>query len=168
MAAERNTRLPGSFRALGGRLLREAFPGLDDDAVRGYLGRAEVRIAAVTGAEPLVLIVDDEPDLRDIMRRMLERRGFRTLVAADADEALRFGQAHPGVDFVVTDLGVPGVRGRDFARAFDGARMVFISGLPRDLAVADRLIGPDDLLIKKPFTTEELVAALRVAAGLPS
>ena len=44
-----------------------------------------------------VLVVDDEEDLRDIMRRMLERRGFATLVAGDSDQALAVCREHPGV-----------------------------------------------------------------------
>jgi DNA-binding response OmpR family regulator len=120
-------------------------------------------------SEPVVLVVDDEEDLRDIMRRMLERRGFRTLVAADAETAGQLCRDHPGViDFVVTDLGLPGVSGHEFADAVAATRphlrMVFLSGLPREMAVAKGLITGDDILVKKPFSTEVLIAALRTAS----
>jgi CheY-like chemotaxis protein len=120
----------------------------------------------VTQERPTVLVVDDEEDLRDIMRRMLERRGFATLVAGDPDQALAVCREHPGViQVLVTDLGLPGVSGGDLARAASQLRpdlgVVYISGLPKDIAVTKGLIGPDALLVKKPFTSDLLLEALR-------
>ena len=119
-----------------------------------------------TQERPTVLVVDDEEDLRDIMRRMLERRGFATLVAGDSDQALAVCREHPGViDVLVTDLGLPGVSGGDLARNASGLRpemgVVYISGLPKDIAVTKGLIGADSLLVKKPFTSDLLLEALR-------
>jgi DNA-binding NtrC family response regulator len=115
---------------------------------------------------PTVLVVDDEEDLRDIMRRMLERRGFDTLIAGDSQDAIAVCQEHPGeIDILVTDLGLPGVSGGELSQAATalrpGMRVVYISGLPKDMAVADGLIEPDALLVKKPFSTELLIEALR-------
>ena len=120
----------------------------------------------VTQERPTVLVVDDEEDLRDIMRRMLERRGFDTLVAGDREQAMSVCQDHPGViDVLVTDLNLPGDSGGELARTACGLRpqmgVVYISGLPKDLAVSKGLIGADDLLVKKPFTSDLLLAALR-------
>ncbi len=115
---------------------------------------------------PTVLVVDDEEDLRDIMRRMLDRRGFATLVAGDAQQATAVCREHPGeIDILVTDLGLPGVSGGDLSRVATelrpGMQVVYISGLPKEIAVADGLIGEDALLVKKPFSTEALIEALR-------
>jgi len=120
----------------------------------------------VTQERPTVLVVDDEEDLRDIMRRMLERRGFATLTAGDSDQAITVCREHPGViDVLVTDLGLPGVSGGDLARSASGLRpemgVVYISGLPKDIAVTKGLIDPDALLVKKPFTADLLLEALR-------
>ncbi|BCJ53839.1 hypothetical protein Asp14428_53140 [Actinoplanes sp. NBRC 14428] len=116
---------------------------------------------------PTVLVVDDEEDLRDIMRRMLERRGFATLVAGDSDQALTVCREHPGdIDVLVTDLGLPGVSGGEMARTCTQLRpdmgVVYISGLPKDIAVTKGLINEDSLLVKKPFTADLLLEALRV------
>ena len=116
---------------------------------------------------PTVHIVDDEEDLRDIMRRMLERRGFDTLVAADSEQAIAACAAHPaGIDVLVTDLGLPGVSGGDLSRTVmalrPGMGVVYISGLPKDIAVTKGLIGEDALLVKKPFTSDLLLDALRL------
>ena len=75
------------------------------------------------------------------MRRMLERRGFDTLVAGDSEQAIAVCRDHPGeIDVLVTDLGLPGVSGGDLSRTArdlrPGMRVVYISGLPKDIAVA--------------------------------
>jgi DNA-binding NtrC family response regulator len=115
---------------------------------------------------PTVLVVDDEEDLRDIMRRMLDRRGFATLVAGDAQQAITVCREHPGdIDILVTDLGLPGASGGELSQVATelrpGMQVVYISGLPKDIAVAEGHIGADALLVKKPFSTESLIEALR-------
>jgi DNA-binding response OmpR family regulator len=114
---------------------------------------------------PTVLVVDDEEDLRDIMRRMLERRGFDTLVAGDSEQAIERCRDHPGeIDVLVTDLGLPGASGGELSRSATTLRpqmgVVYISGLPKDIAVTKGLISDDALLVKKPFTSDQLIEAL--------
>jgi DNA-binding response OmpR family regulator len=120
------------------------------------------------GERPTVLVVDDEEDLRDIMRRMLDRRGFTTLVAGDADQAVGTCRDHDGpIDVLVTDLNLPGASGADLCRAAGALRpdlrVIYISGLPKDIAVSKGLIDEDALLVKKPFTSDTLIQALRAA-----
>ncbi|NMO50213.1 response regulator [Actinoplanes sp. TBRC 11911] len=121
-------------------------------------------------ARPTVLVVDDEEDLRDIIHRMLQRRGFDTLIAGDSQEAITVLRDHPGkIDILVTDLGLPGVSGGELSRAATEVRpdmhVIYISGLPKDMAVAEGLIDEDALLVKKPFSSESLLTALRSIAG---
>jgi len=121
----------------------------------------------MSAEHPTVLVVDDEEDLRDIMRRMLERRGFDTLVAGDSEQAIELCRVHPGeIDVLVTDLGLPGASGGELSRAALALRprmgVVYISGLPKDIAVTKGLIAEDALLVKKPFTADLLIEALRV------
>lgn len=122
-------------------------------------------LAQASAPAPYIVVVDDEEDLRDIMRRMLDRRGFSTLVAGDSQQAIAVCRDHPGeIEILVTDLGLPGVSGGDLSQAATelrpGMRVVYISGLPKEIAVADGLIEPDALLVKKPFSTELLIDAL--------
>ncbi len=122
---------------------------------------------ASPGSErPTVLVVDDEEDLRDIMRRMLDRRGFHAIVAGDSEEAIATCREYDGdIDVLLTDLGLPGVSGGDLSRTASALRpsmrVVYISGLPKDIAVTKGLIDHDALLVKKPFTAETLIEALR-------
>jgi DNA-binding NtrC family response regulator len=115
---------------------------------------------------PTVLLVDDEEDLRDIMRRMLDRRGFATLTAGDSQQAIAVCREHSGeIDVLVTDLGLPGASGGELSRTATelrpGMRVVYISGLPKEMAVLEGLIDEQAVLVKKPFSTELLVSALR-------
>lgn len=121
----------------------------------------------MSAERPTVLVVDDEEDLRDIMRRMLDRRGFDTLVAGDSEQAIELCRVHPGeIDVLVTDLGLPGASGGELSREALALRprmgVVYISGLPKDIAVTKGLIADDALLVKKPFTADLLIEALRV------
>lgn len=125
---------------------------------------------APVAERPTVLVVDDEEDLRDIMRRMLERRGYTTSAAGDQDEAIKICRDHPGkIDALITDLTLPGASGGDLAKTIRGLRpgigVVFVSGLPKDIAVSKGEIGEDDVLVKKPFTADALLEALRAAIG---
>jgi DNA-binding response OmpR family regulator len=119
---------------------------------------------------PTVLLVDDEEDLRDIMRRMLGRRGFDTLLAGDSDSAIATCRDYDGdIDVLVTDLGLPGVSGGELARSAVELRprmgVVYISGLPKDIAISKGLIDEDALLVKKPFGADLLIEALRQVIG---
>ncbi|WP_430780670.1 response regulator [Actinoplanes sp. G11-F43] len=123
---------------------------------------------APVAERPTVLVVDDEEDLRDIMRRMLERRGFATLAAGDENEALAVCRDHPGeIDALIADLTLPGASGGDLAKHIrelrPGIAVVFVSGLPKDIAVAKGQIEESDVLVKKPFTADALLQALRDA-----
>ncbi|MEV6344533.1 response regulator [Actinoplanes sp. NPDC051851] len=122
-------------------------------------------------ATPTILLVDDEEDLRDIMRRMLQKRGFAPLVAGDPDEALAILQEQAGtVDVLVTDLTLPGgASGGELAAKavamYPELKVIFISGLPKDIAVAKGLVGEDALLVKKPFTAGSLIEAVNEVLG---
>jgi DNA-binding NtrC family response regulator len=114
---------------------------------------------------PTVLIVDDEEDLRDIMRRMLQRRGFDTLLAGDSEQAMAACRDHPGdIDVLLTDLDLPGMPGGELSRAAKALRpkmgVAYISGMPKDIAVNRGLIPDDSLLVMKPFTSDLLIEAL--------
>jgi DNA-binding response OmpR family regulator len=124
-------------------------------------------MSEVAEDRPTVLVVDDEEDLRDIMRRMLQRRGFDTMVAGDSESAIATCRDHAGpIDVLVTDLGLPGVSGGELSRQATALRpdmgVVYISGLPKDIAVTKGLIGDDALLVKKPFTADLLIEALHL------
>ena len=122
----------------------------------------------MTAVAPTVLVVDDEEDLREAIRRMLERRGFATLTAADPAEAEAVCRDHGGtIDLLLTDLTLPGSSGGELARVATSMRpelrVLFVSGLPKEIAVGRGLVTEEAEMVQKPFTSDRLAEAVRSA-----
>jgi DNA-binding response OmpR family regulator len=118
----------------------------------------------VTGAGPQrVLVVDDEPAIRDIVRRYLTAEGFEVAEARDGGEALD-GVAASEPDLVVLDVLMPGMDGLDVLRRLRATSDVYVILLTAKADEVDKLvgltIGADDYLTK-PFSPRELVARVR-------
>lgn len=113
-----------------------------------------------------VLLVEDEPKLRDLVRSYLEWAGFAVLSTGSGAEAIGLSAA-AGPDLVVLDLGLPDVSGETVAREVRSAGPTPILMLTAKAAEEDRIagleLGADDYVIK-PFSPRELV--LRVQAIL--
>ena len=115
-------------------------------------------------SEPRILVVDDEPMVRDVLARYLTREGFAVEVAADGQEALdRCADATP--DLVVLDLMLPRVDGYEVFRRLRerGALMPVIMVTARG-EETDRVVGLElgaDDYVTKPFSPREVVARVR-------
>lgn len=110
-----------------------------------------------------ILIVDDEPAIRRLLRGALERAGHEVVEAADASAALT--AAKSPVALVLLDLGLPGRDGIELVpslKARDLAVIVVTARDETDEKVAALDLGADDY-VTKPFDTEELLARVRVA-----
>jgi two-component system, OmpR family, phosphate regulon response regulator PhoB len=113
-----------------------------------------------------ILIVEDEPSIREMLRFALERAQFRVVEAADAPSArLRLAEAHP--DLVLMDWMLPGVSGVELARELKSApqtRDIPVIMVTARTEEEDRVrglnIGCDDY-VSKPFSFPELVARIR-------
>lgn len=114
----------------------------------------------------LILVVEDEPSIRQMLRVGLERAQFRVAEAGNAQEArLRLAEAHP--DLVLMDWMLPGVSGVELARELKAApqtRSMPIIMVTARTEEEDRVrglnIGADDY-VSKPFSMPELVARIR-------
>ncbi|HEX6104713.1 MAG TPA: response regulator, partial [Gemmatimonadales bacterium] len=114
----------------------------------------------------LVLVVEDEPEVRKLVRRSLETAGLTVLEAENGREALdvirRSGELPR---LVVTDVIMPGLTGRELSEALATARpelpILFMSGYTGDDVLARSLLPETALFIQKPFAPEELVARVR-------
>ena len=114
---------------------------------------------------PLVLLVDDEPQIRRFLRAALPAQGYRLIEAASGAEAL--SQAATRVpDVILLDLGLPDLDGVEVARRireWTRTPILVLSARDREAEkVAALDAGADDYLTK-PFGLEELLARLRVA-----
>jgi two-component system KDP operon response regulator KdpE len=116
-------------------------------------------------APPLVLIIEDEPQMRRFLRPALEGQGYRVLEATTAAEGMIQASSH-NPDFVVLDLGLPDGDGVDVARRlreWSTAPIIVVSARGQETdKVAALDAGADDYLTK-PFGMAELLARLRVA-----
>jgi signal transduction histidine kinase len=120
-----------------------------DDTVPPARGRGET-----------ILVVEDEPALLEVTRRILDENGYEVLAAAGGAEALRLADEHPGeIDVLLTDVVMPEMLGKEVAErltaARPGVRVLFMSGY------AQPVIELTGEIIDKPFTEAALLARLR-------
>ena len=114
-------------------------------------------------AHQRVLVVDDEPAIRDLVGSYLRNEGFDVVEAVDGEDALaRFAERAP--DLVVLDLRLPGIGGLDVLREIRRTSSVYVIVLTARSEEADKLVGLElgaDDYITKPFSPRELVARVR-------
>jgi len=121
------------------------------------------------GRNEMVLLLEDNPAVRALDRRVLVGLGYRVLEAATARQAGSL-MASGEVDLLLSDVILPGgVSGPQFAeqarRRDPALKVVFMSGYPAESATAGGLLGPDQILLNKPFRRHDLACALRRALG---
>ena len=130
-----------------------------------YRPWADSSIVAAMGSR--ILVADDEPHIREVVRAYLEREGYEVVEAADGETALEHGR-NAGLDLLVLDVMLPGRSGFDVLRALrsEGSGVGVLMLTARD-DVIDRVagleLGADDY-VTKPFEPREVVA--RVGAIL--
>ena len=113
-----------------------------------------------------VLVVEDDPFVRQLVDQLLSAAGYRVLVAGDGAEALLMAEDRlADIDLVLTDVLMPEVNGVELARTLRRRRsdlpVVFMSGFTgRDVALEEELAGLGPLLAK-PFTSETVTAIVR-------
>jgi PAS domain S-box-containing protein len=112
-----------------------------------------------------VLVVEDEPVVRGVMLEMLADQGYRTLEAVDGPSGLKILNSGQRVDLLVTDVGLPGMNGRQLAdqarEARPGLKVLFITGYAGAAAVSDGLLQPGMEMITKPFDLDNLSRRIR-------
>jgi DNA-binding NtrC family response regulator len=115
-----------------------------------------------------VLLVEDDPLVRDVLAETLADRGHRVIACQNGEECLR---ALPEVDervVLMTDVALPGRSGRaladEFHRRRPGQPVVFATGLPKDALPPLR---QNEAMLLKPFTMRDMLATVdRVAAAI--
>jgi two-component system cell cycle sensor histidine kinase/response regulator CckA len=112
-----------------------------------------------------ILLVEDEIALRGLMRRILERSGYRVLEAEHGAEALARFETHDGaIDLVVSDIVMPTMGGREMAERLRAicpeSRLLFVSGFTDDEVMRQGVIVTDAAYLQKPFSPASLVAKI--------
>jgi len=122
-----------------------------------------VNAFAQRGGTPHALVVDDEPDIANLLKDALAAEGFDVDVAADGMAALRRARSQ-APDLVVLDIGLPGLDGFEVCRALrkiSQAPIVIVSARSAEVErIVGLELGADDYLVK-PFSARELIARVR-------
>ena len=107
-----------------------------------------------------VLVVDDHPEIRGLMVKILERRGYRVSTASDGHDALtQFALARP--DLVITDLSMPGLNGYQLCRLIRGISSVPVLIMSAQKGVEEKAYEMGaDAFVSKPFDMEALWAEI--------
>ena len=164
----------GIVLRLGGRLLVESDVGkgstfrvLIPAVLHGSPEEAPVPDAAEpTANSERILVVEDEPGVRQLTMRLLARLGYDVIAAASGEEALTVSAANPGrIHLLLTDLVMPGMSGRETAlkltAARPGMRVLFMSGYSEESGMFGGLDEGRATLLPKPFTPESLARTVR-------
>jgi DNA-binding NtrC family response regulator len=118
---------------------------------------------------PTILVVDDEPHVREFVRVVLAQGGYEVVAVSTADEALALYKADPArIDLVLSDVLMPGGTGPELAVALRAispdVRVLLMSGFTGDRPHPESL--PQDIaVLEKPFRLDGLLAAVSAAVG---
>jgi len=164
----------GFARQSNGHVLIDSKQGAGTSVIL-YLPRyhgaaAAERIASAVADERLatgetVLVVEDEPVVRGVIIEMLQEQGYRTLQAVDGPSGLRILRLNKRIDLLVTDVGLPGMNGRQLADQARETRpdlkILFITGYAENAAIAKGFLQPGMEMITKPFDLDNLSQRIR-------
>jgi len=123
---------------------------------------------APRGKGEMILVIEDDPDVRALSVQLLENLDYRVIDVPDAAAALDVLASGTLVNLVLSDVVLPGgTSGPEFAvqarERFPGLGIIFMSGYPAEAAMRNGFLGPDSVLLNKPFERLQLARALRQA-----
>ena len=136
-----------------------------------YRGVVEDTLAASSQAElqraqgETVLVIEDEVAVRELVIDVLKDLGYHALEAGDGPSGLKILKSLDRVDLLVTDVGLPGMNGRQVAEAAREHRpdlkILFITGYAENAAMANGFLAPGMEMVTKPFAVDALAARIR-------
>jgi PAS domain S-box-containing protein len=168
----------GIARQSGGHIEVDADPG-GATTVTLYIPRLPSTLEGVGEAaashegSETVLLVEDDPQVRDVGRRALERAGYTVLVAGDAETAIASADRHPGhIHLLITDVVLPRVNGRELAARLaihrPAIKVLYVSGTSDGVIARHRMLEPGIEFLEKPFALDGLLRKVRQILGVDS
>lgn len=170
----------GFVKQSGGHI--RIYSELDEGtAVKLYFPRARTEQATTAsvnygkrtiGGSETILVVEDDPAVRDYVTAQLQGLGYRVLEASAGAEALDMLRQTPEIDLLFTDVVMPGgMGGRELAEAARGLRpdmkILYTSGYTENSIVHQGRLDPGIKLLNKPYRREQLAAKVREALDEP-
>ncbi len=125
---------------------------------------------SISSAKKTILLVEDEPDLLNICRRMLECKGYSVLSAATFGEAIRIAAENKGdIHLLMTDVVLPEINGCDLSKKIQlispNIKTLFMSGYSAEIASCHTELDCREDFIQKPFSINTLFVALQKILG---
>jgi CheY-like chemotaxis protein len=115
----------------------------------------------------VILVVDDESQIRTLVRVLVEQAGYSVMEASNAEDALRIVQEHSGPQLLLTDIVMPGMNGLALAARAHHLRpalpVIFMTGFANEYQA--QLSG--SVCLRKPFKPAELITAIQDVIGPP-
>ena len=135
-------------------------------ASQSGVGEPVADIAEPPGGSETILLVEDEEDVRSLVRRILGERGYTMLEAGHPGDALEIATRHTDkIHLLLTDVVMPGMSGPALARVLADARpemaVLFMSGYTDNAVVRHDMIEAEQAYIQKPFSPDDLARAVR-------
>jgi CheY-like chemotaxis protein len=161
----------GFARQSGGQVRIESRPG-EGTSVRIYLPATSaapalddmVLPASVDGAGERVLVVEDDAAVRMLVREVLEELHYAPVEFADPLAALPYLASDQRIDLMISDVGMPGMNGRELAEKARGHRpglpILFVTGYAENAAIRAGFLGANMAMVAKPFTLESLAGKI--------
>jgi CheY-like chemotaxis protein len=146
-----------------GTTVRLYLPRHNGDIAATHASSAAATGHAATGET--VLVIEDEPVVRGVILEMLAEQGYRTREAVDGPSGLKILRSSERIDLLVTDVGLPGMNGRQVADQARETRpdlkILFITGYAESVAIAGGFLQPGMEMITKPFDLDHLARRIR-------
>jgi PAS domain S-box-containing protein len=140
---------------------------------------ADADAASLTAAPPTVseghetvLVIEDDAQVRSMVRRILESRSYEILEARDGEEAMSVAKGHAGeLDLILSDVVIPGVSGPEIVaqvqQHYGDTRTLFMSGYTDHAVLRDRILSAGANFIQKPFAPNALANKVREVLDAP-
>ena len=146
-----------------GATFKVYFPRIEEEEQQRKSAPAETTLP---GGTETVLLVEDEPEIRGLIREVLSAQGYSVLEAGNGEEALRLSGELPGpIHLLLTDVVMPGMSGRDLAQRLAALRpdmkLLFMSGYTDDAIIRHGLLVEKLAFLQKPFRPEALLRKVR-------
>jgi PAS domain S-box-containing protein len=117
------------------------------------------------GSGETVLLVEDDPSIRLLITEVLQELGYASLEAPDGDAALAVLRSAARLDLMITDVGLPGINGRqlaDLGREYrPELKILFLTGYAEHATARSEFLGPGMEMMTKPFAIAELARKIR-------
>jgi len=121
--------------------------------------------APTQGAGETVLLVEDDPSIRLLVTEVLQELGYASLEASDGDAALEVLRSGGRLDLMITDVGLPGINGRQLAdigrEHRPGLKVLFLTGYAEHATSRSNFLAPGMEMMTKPFAIADLARKIR-------